>query len=266
MNPMRPWLYLAFGWCLLWTGCATPPRGVVYQTSTIDALLAGVYDGDISCRWLAQHGDFGIGTFDQLDGEMIMLDATLYQVKADGQVYQPPLNMKTPFATVCTFQPTEKFPVPAHTDYQGLQKLIDRAAPLSNLFCAVKITGEFNVMRTRSVPQQHQPYLPLLQVTSHQPEFTLEHVSGTIVGFRCPPYTKGINVPGYHLHFLNQDRTQGGHILSFEMTQGQCELEVLSQYFLRLPTEVRDFGAADLSVDRSKALKNVESSRGKPGD
>ena len=118
-------------------------------------------------------------------------------------------------------------------------------------------------MRTRSVPAQKRPYPPLKEVTSNQPEFDMDNVFGTIVGFRCPLYVNGINVPGYHLHFINGDRTRGGHVLSFEMINGKCEVDVLDQFFLRLP-DTKDFAAVDLSKDRNKELKDVERGDNKP--
>ena len=55
-------------------GCSTAPQNVVYQESTVDALLSGVYDGELPLEQLRKHGHFGIGTFDRLDGEMVLLD------------------------------------------------------------------------------------------------------------------------------------------------------------------------------------------------
>ena len=208
---MKKWmLCIGLGIWILVSGCGTPPRNTLFQTSTIDALLAGVYDGHISCLRLLKHGDFGIGTFDQLDGEMVVLEGTIYQVKGDGKVYKPDLNGKTPFAAMCDFNPEKTISINTHTDYKRLETLIDEAAPNQNLFYAIRVTGQFRSMKTRSVPAQKKPYPPLKEVTPNQPEFDMNNVFGTIVGFRCPPYVNGINVPGYHLHFISRDRTQGG--------------------------------------------------------
>ena len=113
-------------------------------------------------------------------------------------------------------------------------------------------------MKTRSIPGQQKPYPPLKEVTSNQPEFIMKSISSTIVGFRCHPYVKGINVPGYHLHFISSDRTQGGHVLSFEIADSKCEIDVLNQYFLTLPVNTKEFAETDLSRNRSKKLKDVE--------
>jgi len=255
---MKRFFFLAVWLCLLVSGCVTPARDTVFQASTIDALLAGVYEGDISCRRLLKHGDFGIGTFDGLDGEMVLLDGNMYQIKADGKVYEPNLSVKTPFATICQFSTDRAIPIKAGSDYKMIENLINEYAPNHNLFYAIKITGQFRSMKTRSVPAQQKPYPPLKEVTSNQPEFNMKNISGTIVGFRCPSYVKGINVPGYHLHFISNDRTQGGHVLSFEMVDGKCEIDVLNQYFLTLPANTKEFAKTDLSKDRSKELKDVE--------
>ena len=47
------------------------PERVIYQTSLMSALLSGVYEGETTMADLLQHGDFGLGTFNHLDGEMI---------------------------------------------------------------------------------------------------------------------------------------------------------------------------------------------------
>ena len=254
---MKRIVVLVAGFCLLVTGCVSR-EGVVYQTSTIDALLAGVYDGEMSCAQLLRHGDLGIGTFDGLQGEMVVLDGELYQVRADGKVYHPDLSVKTPFATVCNFEADGTLSPANGTDFEAFRSMVDRHAPNQNLFCAIRMTGHFTAMKTRSVPGQTKPYPPLAEVTRNQPEFEMVAVSGSVVGFRCPAYVKGINVPGYHLHFISDDRTQGGHILSFEIAEASCEVDVLNHYALTLPAGASAFAETDLSKDRSQELRRVE--------
>ncbi|HAL92883.1 MAG TPA: acetolactate decarboxylase, partial [Verrucomicrobia bacterium] len=112
-------------------------------------------------------------------------------------------------------------------------------------------------MRTRSVPPQKRPFPPLKDVAATQPVFDLENVSGTVVGFRCPSYVAGVNVPGDHLHFLSQDRSRGGHILAFEMVAGTVRVDGLDRFAMRLPA-TEDFAAADLARDRQADLQGVE--------
>lgn len=248
--------------CLWAAGCAGPSRNTVYQTSTIDALLAGVYDGDLTLRELRARGDFGIGTYDNLDGEMVLLDGEFHQVKADGKVYAPDLDGETPFAAVCAFRPEKVFAVPSGADMRAAEALIDREAPNQNLFHAIRIEGQFKTMRTRSVPAQKRPFPPLKAVAATQPVFDMENVSGTVLGFRCPPFAAGVNVPGYHLHFISQDRARGGHILAFELVTGTAQVEVLDRFVMQLPA-TEDFATVDLSRDRQQDLQGVEKEKSK---
>lgn len=239
-------------------GCSSVRHDALTQVSTIDALLASVYDGQMSCGKLLTYGDFGIGTFDKLDGEMIVLDGEVFQAKATGEVLPAGPEMTTPFASVLHFETDQIMEVIPRETYNVLKQRIDRAAPNKNLFLAIRIDGLFSYMKVRAVPRQEKPYPPLVDVTKNQPEYEYKEIAGTIVGFRCPEFVKGVNVPGYHLHFVSDDRSQGGHILEFEQSAGQIRLDRCSRFYMILPEDSEAFGQVDLSMDRSKELHDVE--------
>jgi acetolactate decarboxylase len=207
--------------------CSSFPEGNVRfdeqetlsQVSTIDALLIGAYDGVISIGDLKRFGDFGLGTFHALDGEMAMVSGT---------------NVET------------------------FQKTVDEELPTPNLFYALRIDGTFEYMKTRSVPAQQKPYPPLAAVTENQPEFEFREIAGTVIGFRCPPFVTGINVPGYHLHFLSRDKQKGGHVLAFILKEGKLRIDTTPDFFLMLPEEGEAYLSADLARDRAEELHRVE--------
>lgn len=256
MNPLRFTLLLCL--CTTLSCSSFQPKHQVTQHSTIDALLVGSYDGTLTCRKLLEKGDFGLGTFDHLDGEMLVLDGIIYQIKSDGKVYRPALDLTTPFAAVCRFSPQSTFTLPSDSNMDAIRNFLDQKAPDKNAFIAIKIKGTFRTMHTRSVPAQKKPYPLLAKVASHQPEFHLRNISGTIVGFRSPPFVKGIGVPGYHLHFISDDKKRGGHILGFELISGTTQVDVCNRLNLLLPEGQSDFHQLDLSKDRSQELKQVE--------
>jgi len=227
------------------------------QISTIDALLNGLYDGEITMKQLVQDGDTGIGTFNALDGEMIMLDSTIYQVTADGTVRIPDEKTTTPFAAVTFFDSDLSQKFESGTSYNTFETRLDSLLPTLNLFYAIKLKGVFKQVKTRSVPKQKKPYPPLNEVAKNQPTFDFKNVEGTMVGFRCPTYVKGINVPGYHLHFLTKDKSAGGHVLDFVIENAIAQIDYTSQFLLTLPSE-RAFFNTDLTVDKSKELDAVE--------
>lgn len=230
----------------------------VTQISTIDALLSGIYDGEVSLEELTGYGNFGIGTFDKLDGEMIVLDSKIYQVKSDGEVYQPEINIKTPFATVSKFKPEKSLQIKENTSFDELKSLLDSFADNQNLFCGIKITGRFQTMKTRSVPKQKNPYPELKEIAKTQPEFEFANIEGTIVGYRCPLFVKGINVPGYHLHFISSDFKSGGHILDLEIENALCEIDYYHNFSMILPKNNSDFSKTNFSKDRQKELEEIE--------
>ncbi len=231
------------------------PQSIV-QVSTIDALMQGVYDGTTPLSKLSDFGNFGIGTFHTLNGEMIFLDGSFYQIKADGKIYKPEKSVLSPFATVTFFNPEIKYDV-SNMSYPGLKTTIDSLMVSSNLFYAIKLHGTFRRVKTRSVPAQQKPYRPLVEVTATQPEFEAQSVTGTLSGFYCPPFVTGINVPGYHLHFLSDDQNFGGHVLEIELSKGELWLDQINNFKLMLPEE-GGFLETDLTNDLSGDLKEVE--------
>lgn len=190
---------------------------LLYQVSTYSALEAGDYDGVITYATLPEHGDLGIGTFDGLDGEMVELDGDFYQIKVDGQVYQVEGTSVAPFAIVTFYKADVEAQTAEGLDYQGLKAYINNLITEPGKIHALKIEGEFAYVKARSVPKQSEPYPPLTEAIKEQAVFEFSQVRGTMVGFWCPAYMQGINVPGYHLHFLTEDKKGGGHVLELRL-------------------------------------------------
>jgi acetolactate decarboxylase len=237
-------------------GAARP--AVVYQTSTMAALLDGIYDGDVTIADLLTHGDFGLGTFNHLDGEMVVLDGTCYHLHADGTATIASGEDKTPFAAVLWFRPDKTIPVTETADRAALTRLIDNAIPSPNLTYALRVTGRFTRVRARTVMAQRRPYPPLSEATEHEPTTSLEHVTGTLAGFRTPVYEQGISVAGYHLHYLTHDRRHGGHSLDYVLDHGQITICTASELHLSLP-RTAPFLSADLSpADTNAQIKQTE--------
>lgn len=228
------------------------------QISTIDAVLNGLYDGITDIGTLKGYGNLGIGTFEALDGEMIVLDGSVYQVKADGKVYPVEDTAMTPFAAITYFANDKTLTLTEGMNYAALQSFLDAGLPTENIFYAFKITGTFSYMKVRSVPAQQKPYPPLADVTAHQSVFELHNVEGTIVGFRSPSYISGVNVPGYHLHFITKDRTAGGHILDLTVENAEASIDNTPGFLMLLPGEGSDFYHLDLTQDKEAELNKAE--------
>lgn len=228
---------------------------ILFQVSTINALLEGIYDGEFSFGELKEHGDLGLGTFNSLDGEMTMIDGEVYQVRSDGKVYVMPDSAKTPFSVVTFFREDTSILLDSLLDYNSLEVFLDNKLPTENLIYAIKIEGLFRYVRTRSVPAQEKPYPPLAEVVKTQKEFEFHNEKGTLVGFRLPGYMNGINVPKYHLHFMTEDREGGGHLLDCETAEVKIGIDFTEELFLSLP-QMKEFYDADLN--KGANLEKIE--------
>ncbi len=213
----------------------------------MSALLDGIYDGSVSIAELLEHGDFGIGTFNHLDGEMIINDGICFHLYSNGEAHVADLDELTPFAAVTTFQPDITFDVDTPTTRADLLSLIDARLSSENLFHAIRATGAFSTVSTRTAARQEAPYQPLTRATEDQAVRTFTSTAGLLVGFRTPDYEQGIAVAGYHLHFLDRERTGGGHAFDFVFNQGVVEVCTVSEMRLSLPT-TGPFLSADLQA------------------
>ncbi|MEU6401507.1 acetolactate decarboxylase [Streptomyces sp. NPDC046985] len=229
-------------------GRDVPQAGEIFQTSTMGALIDGVYDGDVTIGELLRHGDFGLGTFNRLDGEMVVLDGTCYRLRADGSASIADAGDLTPFAAVTWFRPETTIPVKESTDQAAVTALIDKALGSDNLIYAIRIGGTFGEVRTRTVMRQQPPYPSLTDVAEKQQESTFHDVHGTVAGFRTPDFEHDISVVGYHLHFIEGDYRHGGHVLGYRLEDGVIEISSQSELHLSLP-RTRQFLASDLDSE-----------------
>ncbi|MGH1420106.1 MAG: acetolactate decarboxylase [Hyphomicrobiaceae bacterium] len=233
------------------------------QVSTLSALLNGIYDGEVTLSELLTHGDFGIGTFDHLDGEMVVLDGRVYQVKDNGDVVQPNFSLTTPFAVVTKFEANEAHELRRSMTFCRFEADEDKRLPTKNIFHAIRIDGAFEKMTCRSVSRQEKPYPPLSEVAKKESIFEFKDVSGTLVGFRCPQYAAGINLPGYHLHFISDDRTMGGHVLDFTIRSGVVKADYTPDFSMMLP-EKGAFYLTDFEESCETKIGEIE--RGVPNE
>jgi acetolactate decarboxylase len=229
----------------------------LFQTSTVDALLEGKFEGDVSFAELGNRGDFGLGTFDALDGEMICLDGSFYQVKADGRAYSVDGEARTPFAVVTLFEPDTRQTLSMPMDFEALCDHLDKVVGGGAVCTAIRVDGRFEYIKTRSVPRQHKPYPPLVEVVKNQPTFELRDVSGSLVGFRFPDYAQGLNVSGYHFHFVTADRSAGGHVLGCKLARGEFYVDHEGDLRLELPPDV-GLPSPDQSEERGETLDRIE--------
>jgi acetolactate decarboxylase len=228
----------------------------LYQVSTATALVEGIYQGAVRVGTLREHGDLGLGTFENLDGEMVVVDGHFFQVRSDGSVQECGDDVLSPFAVVTRFMPEAETTLTQCADLGYLTAKLDTLRRSDNVFFALRVDGHFDYVHTRAMCKTHEG-VPLVQAAAVQPEFEFRDVCGTLVGFWTPEYAKTLNVPGYHLHFLSEDRTKGGHLLQCRGSNLRLQIEREVDLRVALP-ETEDFLKANLRRDPSADLTRAE--------
>ncbi|GAB6059757.1 acetolactate decarboxylase [Desulfonatronum parangueonense] len=229
----------------------------LYLSAPVNALVEGIYRQNTTLGQLKEHGDFGLGTFNDLDGELVLLGGSAYQVTGTGEVLRPTDDVLTPFACVCFFRELTFEDVDSgFVDMAALMALLEASLPSPNMMYALRIDGDFEFVRTRSVPRQDH-YRPLVEVTKDQPTFEMNSLSGTLAGFYTPRFMATMSVPGVHLHFISEDRAFGGHLLQCRAVRARIGIQILRSLRMDLPVTL-DYMTADLRRDSEKDLETAE--------
>jgi acetolactate decarboxylase len=228
----------------------------VYLCAPVNALVEGIYEENITLAEVMRHGDFGLGTFNDLDGEMVLLDGKVFQVTGFGCVGVMEPQTLTPFACVTFYQPHSEEDLDRELDYAGFQEWLTGLLPSPNVFYAIRLAGEFAYVKTRSVPKQDN-YRPLVEVTREEPIFQFENIAGTLAGFYTPAFMSSLSVPGLHLHFLSHDLQHGGHLLECRPRNLHAGIQAIYTVELSLPRSL-DYLTWDFSRDINRDLHEAE--------
>jgi acetolactate decarboxylase len=230
----------------------------LYQYGIIDGLLAGVFDGNLTIKSLRKQGDFGIGTFNHADGELIALMDTVYKVKFDGSVETVSDKDSTPLAFVKHFAAdTTIYLKDDSLSFEKMQQQLTSILNANSMY-AIKVSGVFKTMTTRAAAPAQRPYPTLSEhLKTAQNIFNLTNTSGDCVGFLLPPYMAKTNVPGYHFHFLSADKRTGGHVFAFTASELRIEIDEINAFYIENNTHP-DFRKVNLKEDRAAELKRIE--------
>ena len=261
-------LALVMLFAAVFTGCvketeleiANPNRDEVYQVSLLQGLTFGDYYGSITVGELKQHGDTGIGTFNGLNGELILLDGVVYRAAGDGSVEIVPDDETIPFSDVTFMDADVTKELKEVSSYDALLQVLNQMVEErgKNRFYVIRMDGMFHEVNVRSVNAQEEPYQPLAEVLEYdQTFFDYENIEGTMVGLYCPPYFSDLNAVGWHLHFISEDKTKGGHVLGMDIADVVLTWDDTDAFQMKLPQNDM-FAGFDLTIDQSEDIEKVE--------
>lgn len=240
--------------------------GVFYQVSTLNALMLGNFDGVVSVDELLRHGSWGIGTYEGLDGEAVICDGVAYDARATGEAAAMPASALVAFSTVADFSDhAAPFELDGVEGCDAMDAVLDRLETVrracddnENAWFLAAMRGTFPFVHVRSCFKvEDKPYPTLPEVASCQREFRYADERGWVVGVWVPAYLDGINLPGWHLHYLSDDRARGGHLLGLSIGRAEGRIESFSRYEMVMPGNA-EFKKLDLTSDLSAATASVE--------
>jgi acetolactate decarboxylase len=221
-------------------------------------LIGGLYDGTYPYRKLKQHGNFGLGAPDKLDGELVIFQGKIYQTRHTGKTFMVDDRQLTPFAMVNYFRADKKITISHTLDKKSLFLLLDSILPNVNGLYAIHISGKFSYIKTRAFPPvKAHDHTPLASMLSLQHFFEFNNVNGDLIGYRLPSFMDNTNISGYHFHFLSEHKDAGGHIIDLKADNITIEIDQLDSYTIQVPSN-SDFEQFDFKKNRDEDIKSVE--------
>jgi acetolactate decarboxylase len=246
---MKKLIFLAA--ILLLMGCSSGEKDMIFHYSVLKALDNGVLEGKMTVGELKKHGDLGLGTFNKMLGEMIILDHVVYRVLPEGKIVQPDDETLIPYSVLTFYRQDDTLSLNGELNYPALKAFVERRVPSRNLFYAFRISGQFDYLKCGGANPQEKPYnRSLVEMLSDRPVYEGKNITGTLVGFWCPAYIGDINTSGFHLHFLSDDHSMGGHLMEFSAKSLSIGYDAKSVYKILLP-DTEDFKKASF---RDKAV------------
>jgi len=203
----------------------------LFQVGNASALFSGAIVGDMTIEQLKEHGNFGLGTFNDINGEMIALNGNFYQIGENGKTIIVDPNWKTPYAEIMNFTPNSLIQLNEVHNYKFLRDIIYPKIKNKNVPYAVYVTGHFAYLKLRS----RSPRSALSTKNIIEKIYTIQNVSGSLVGYWFPEYLMNLTVPGFHLHFISDDKKRSGHVLDLKIETAQFALQIIDKIELQFP-------------------------------
>lgn len=232
-----------------------------YQVSTLQALALGFSKSVVTVGELLRHGNLGLGTFEDVDGEMIVLDGKCYRAKDNGDIELAEDKRGTPFSVVCNFRSHRSEELGKMDTIEQLKEWltirIEEEFGLNSMY-AVRIDGEFSKVDARSESGTRAHHLTLKDALSvTQKAFIFENIKGTLVCVYYPDYMDGINAAGWHLHFLSEDKKNGGHVFDVSINCGNAAFCRITNLEIHIP-DTPAFDTYALKGASQEEIKSVE--------
>jgi acetolactate decarboxylase len=207
----------------------------LFQSMPSSAFKTGLYSPYLTIGAARAHGDFGVGEYEFLDGEVTAVNGNYYRQTADGKLLLMEADERLCFASVTHFVPGNNFELDGGLTETTIQPVLLKQFGTDNAIFAMRIDGTFDQVTTTAVRRQSEPFATFDKV--QHVSFQFSALAGTLVCFYAPGFLAETGIAGFHYHFLAEDRTGGGHVTGFTLRTGVAQWCRLGQFTLGIPCE-----------------------------
>ncbi|OUI78482.1 hypothetical protein HK18_08155 [Commensalibacter intestini] len=197
----------------------------IVQFSTIGALMAGHLEGEKQFSKVCCGCNFGLGCSADMDGELTIYDGQAYEATAGQSLETLNFAEKVPFIQITDFKPKQRHDV-ENIDHTNIEACLTRFIQPKNIFLAVSVEGVFEKITIRRPHRAAEGQVrSVSQIAEAQQVDTHCQIEGRLIGFWTPELFGRVSVPGFHFHFLDQQKKISGHVLEFLMKKAQLSFE-----------------------------------------
>lgn len=223
-------------------------RKRLWQCMPSMAFKLGLYEGAVRVRDVRQHGDFGVGQFAALDGELTAIDGRFVRARADGSVEDAKDEDELCFAQLCFFEPSDIWEMTEAGDEAAFEQAFQARVASPNIFWAFHAQGRFASVVATAPPPLAKPFPAFADAVKLRKSFPGTDIEGSMLGFYSPLFTGETGIPGFHYHWLSNDGALSGHVTSFTVTSASVRAMALEENALQLPS-TPEYRAAALPGD-----------------
>lgn len=206
----------------------------VFQFSTISALMSGFMSGEFKLDGCNNDKLFGIGCSCELNGELTIVKGNVWEATA-GESVHILHNKLVPFVQVTDFEIENSFEC-FNIDEKNMPSIFDGEVNSKNFFVAVNVHAKFERIKVRRPQRSSSKVRSILDVSNSQEVSTYIDISGQLIGFWTPDVYGRISVPGFHFHFLSDDKTKSGHVLSYKARKALVHYQMKDTIEIKNPS------------------------------
>ena len=200
--------------------------GTWNQFNSFFTLINGDFGQGFAVQQVAATNNIGVGTFVHGDGELIIMDDEVYQIRNNNKVIKLNPNdtiTKIPFASCAKFRPTDIIKITGPIQpWKNVLERLEQTVCGKN--CVIVLRAKFANVKLRSFNKVLPPYPKLEKWEENQTVTHYQNIAMDCAIFKSFKSFEGQLSLAWHGHCINKNQEVGGHILDAALTEGVAEI------------------------------------------